>query len=200
NVNSMGFGTTATNVTYTADFDDILASRTAANYPIGNGKVLGLAPDGMGTHANPTRFQENDGTAIDASTWNRVDEVPANSTADYIKQVTANNASYIELTFADTAEMCINAVGAVIAYHSSAGGGNTGKTSIFHGAAENVVYSGTMGVATLVYRRATVSAGAGVWTPALLNALVARVGYSSDVNPVPYWDALLLEYDVPISF
>ena len=34
----------------------------------------------------------------------------------------------------------------------------------------------------------------------LLNAVVARVGYSSDVTPNPYWDALLLEYDVPISF
>ena len=40
----------------------------------------------------------------------------------------------------------------------------------------------------------------GPWTTALLNALVARVGYASDVSPNPYWDALLLEYDVPISF
>ncbi|MCU0282150.1 MAG: hypothetical protein MUE66_10125, partial [Acidimicrobiia bacterium] len=40
-VSGIGFGTTATNVTYTANFDDIIASRTAANYPIGNGKVLG---------------------------------------------------------------------------------------------------------------------------------------------------------------
>jgi hypothetical protein len=154
----------------------------------------------MGTHLNPTRFQNNDNTAIDANSWTRVDEVPATSTADYIKQITTGNTSYIELTFADTTETCINAVGAVIAYHSSAAGPNTGKTSIFNGSTENIVYSGNMGTAGLTYRRATVSAGAGAWTAALVNALVARVGYSSDVSPVPYWDALLLEYDVPIDF
>jgi hypothetical protein len=200
NLNSIGFGTTATNVTYTANFDDVIASRTSANYPIGDGKVLALAPNGMGTHLNPTRFQNNDNTAIDANSWTRVDEVPATSTADYIKQITTGNTSYIELTFADTTETCINAVGAVIAYHSSAAGPNTGKTSIFNGSTENIVYSGNMGTAGLTYRRATVSAGAGAWTAALVNALVARVGYSSDVSPVPYWDALLLEYDVPIDF
>jgi hypothetical protein len=200
NVTSIRWGTTATNVTYTANFDDIVASRTSAHYPIGNGKVLSLAPSGMGTHLNPTRFQNNDNTAIDANSWTRVDEIPATSTADYVKQITTGNTSYVEFAFADTAETCINAVGAVIAYHSSVAGTNSGKTSIFNGSTENVVYSGSMGTAGLTYRRAIVSAGAGAWTTALVNALVARVGYSSDVSPVPYWDALLLEYDVPIDF
>jgi len=154
----------------------------------------------MGTHLYPTRFQDNDGTAVDSTSWARVDEVPATSTADSIKQITSGSTSYIELTFADTAETCINAVGAVVAYHSSAAGTNSGRTSVFNGAAENIVYSGSMGVTTLGYRRAIVSAGGGAWTQALLNALRARVGRSGDVSPVPYWDALLLEYDVPISF
>ena len=57
-----------------------------------------------------------------------------------------------------------------------------------------------MGVTALGYKLAMVSAGAGAWTTAMLNALIARVGYSSDVSPVPYWDALLLEYDVPINW
>lgn len=200
NVSSIGFGTTATNVTYTANFDDIIASRTSADYPIGNGKVLSLVPDGMGTHLNPAQFQNDDNTAINANTWNRVDEVPQNSTADYIKQITIGTTSYIELTFPDTTETCINAVGAVVAYHSSAAAGNNGRTYIRSGATQTTVYSGSMGVTALTYRSVMVLSGAGAWTPALLNALVARVGYSSDVTPFPYWDALLLAYDVPISF
>jgi hypothetical protein len=200
NVTGIGFGTTATNVTYTANFDDVIASRTSSDYPIGNGKVLALAPNGMGTHLNPTRFQDNDSTAVDSTSWTRVDEVPANSTADYVKQITIGTTSYLEFTFADTTENCINAVGAAVAYHSSAAGTNSGKTSIFNGATENIVYSGSMGGTTLTYKRASVSAGAGAWTTALLNALVARVGYSGTVFPMPYWDALLLEYDVPINW
>jgi hypothetical protein len=200
NVNGLIWGTTATNVTYTANFDDAIASRTSGDYPIGNGKVLALAPNGMATHLNPTRFQEDDNTAIDANTWNRLDEIPATSTSDYVKQVSTGNTSYIGLTFADTAETCINAVSGLVAYHSSAAGTNVGKTSIFNGSTENIIYSGTMGVTALGYKRAMVSAGAGAWTTAMLNALIARVGYSSDVSPVPYWDALLLEYDVPINW
>jgi hypothetical protein len=114
--------------------------------------------------------------------------------------VTTGTTSYVEFTFADTAEACINAVGAVLAYHSSAALTNNGKTSVFNGATENVVYSGSMGVTALGYKRVMVSAGAGAWTASLVNALVARVGYSGDVSPVPYWDALLLEYDVPVSW
>jgi hypothetical protein len=196
----ISFGTGATNVTYTENFDDIIASPTSADYPIGNGKVLSLAPNGMGTSVNPTYFRNNDNTSIDATSWTRVDDVPATSTADFVKQTTANSTSYVEFAFADTTETCINAVSAVLAYHGAGALANNGKTSIFNGTAENVVYSGAMNRTTLGYKRAVVSAGAGAWTPALLNALVARVGYSSDISPVPYWDALLLEYDVPINW
>jgi hypothetical protein len=34
---------------------------------------------------------------------------------------------------------------------------------------------------------------AATWTPATVNGLKARVGYSTDVTPNPYWDGLLLE-------
>ena len=196
----ISLGTGSTSVTYTANFDDMIISRTAADYPIGNGKVLALAPNGMGTSLNPTYFRDNDGSSIDANSWARVDDVPATSTADFVKQTAANGTGYVEFTFANTAETCINAVGAVAAYHSSASGTNVGKTSVFNGTTESIVYSGSMGVTTLGYKRAVVSAGSGAWTSSLVNALKARVGYSTDSSPNPYWDALLLEYDVPLNW
>lgn len=197
---AVNFGTGFTNVSYTANFDDVIVSRTAADYPIGNGMVLALAPDGMGAHNRADRFRNNDNTSIDAASWTRVDEVPATSSADYVKQTTRNNASYVEFTFADTAETCINAVGALVAYHSADTATSNGKASIFSGAVESVVYSGDMSGTTLRYRRAVVSPAGGAWTASLVSALVARVGYSTDVNPNPYWDALLLEYDVPVDW
>jgi hypothetical protein len=57
------------------------------------------------------------------------------------------------------------------------------------------VYNGTVGSTTLVYKSAMVTPAASAWTTSALNGLVARVGFSTDVNPVPFWDALQLEYD-----
>ncbi len=150
--------------------------------------------------SNPTYSRDDDGTSIDANSWARVDDVPATSTADFVKQTTANGTGYVEFTFADTAETCINAVGAVAAYHSSASGTNVGKISVFNGTTESMVYSGSMGVTTLGCKRAVVSAGSGAGTSSLVNALEARVGYSTDSSPNPYWDALLREYDVPLNW
>ncbi|MBN2113924.1 MAG: hypothetical protein JW785_07350 [Acidimicrobiia bacterium] len=198
---AINFGTGVTNVTYTAHFDDIIVSPNAADYPIGNGKVLGLAIDGAGSHSQPNRFRNNGGSNIDASSWTRVDDIPADTTADFVFQRNAVATRYLEFTFADTTEeSCINAVSALLAYHSAGTAANNGKASIFNGATETVVYSGDMSVTSLAYARAVVSPGGGAWAPAALNGLVARVGYSTDVNPNPYWDALLLEYDVPLAW
>jgi hypothetical protein len=199
-ITSIDFGTEVTNVTYTANFDDVIVSRTPTDYPIGNGKVLSLAPDGMGTHSGPNRFRHDDNSNINAGSWMRVDDVPADSASDYVKQTTGDPRRYLEFNFADTAESCINAVGARLVYHAAAAGPNDGSTYIYSGGTQTVVHSGDMGLATLGYANAVVSSGSSAWTPALLNALVARVGFSGDVNPNPYWDALLLEYDVPISW
>jgi len=200
-VSSIEFGTTAAGVTYTANFDDVIASFDSAAYPIGNGKVLGLPVDGVGSHSQPNRFRNNGGSNINASSWTRVDDIPADTTADFVLQRNSAGNRYLEFTFADTTEeSCINAVSALLAYHSAGTAANNGRAGIYDGAAETVVYSGDMSVTSLAYARAVVSSGGGAWAPAAVNGLVARVGYSTDVNPNPYWDALLLEYDVPIAW
>ena len=32
------------------------------------------------------------------------------------------------------------------------------------------------------------------WTTTAVNGLLLRIGYAGDINPVPYWDAAVLEY------
>jgi hypothetical protein len=195
----LGFGTTDSNAAYAANYDDIIASRAASDYPIGDGKVLALRVNGVGSHDGSNRFRNDDNSGIDGDSWTRVDDVPADSTADYVKQVTAAGNRYLEFTFADTAETCINAVGALLAYHSAGSGNNSGTASIFNGGSESVIFSGRMNSTTLSYAHTVVSPGGAAWTTAAVNSLVARVGYANDVNPNPYWDALLLEYDVPVG-
>lgn len=175
-------------------FDDLMVSSTSADYPIGELSVSSLALNGMGTSVNPPSFQHDDNTAINATSYTRLDETPMTSLADYIKQVTSNTTRYIEMTFADTTQECIRGVSAVLAYHGSATQANTGKTSIFDGTTERIVYSGAMNVTALNYKSLVVPPITAPWSQAALNGLLVRVGYSSDINPVPYWDAVLLEY------
>jgi hypothetical protein len=175
-------------------FDDVMASSTSADYPLGDLRVSPLALDGMGTSNNPPSFQNNDNTAINATSYTRLDETPMTSLVDYIKQVTQNNARYIEMTFADTTQGCIHGVSAVLAYHGAGTANNTGKTSIFDGTTERIVYSGAMNVTALNYKSLLVPPIAVPWSQAALNGLKVRVGYSSDNNPLPFWDAVLLEY------
>lgn len=175
-------------------FDDVMVSSTSADYPIGELSIDVLAPNGMGTSVNPPSFQHEDNSAINATTYARLKETPMTSLADYIKQVTANAGRYIEMTFADTTHECIRGVSAVLAYHGAATQANNGKTSIFDGTTERVVYSGAMNLTALGYKSLALPPVTAPWSQAALNGLLVRVGYSSDNNPLPYWDAVLLEY------
>jgi hypothetical protein len=94
------------------------------------------------------------------------------------------------LTIATTAG-CVAGVG-IVAYRAASSAADNGKTSIFDGPTERILFSGDMSEVALAYRSAIVPR-AGGWTTAAVNALRARIGYSSDVSPNPFWEALLLE-------
>ena len=197
-VRALRLGSTVGADVYTVNFDDVMASATASDYPIGEGSVLPLRPDGVGTHNVPGSFLHDDGSAIDAATHQRLDDDPLTSSADYVRQQVAGAASYVELTLGDTSATCVTAVAGIVAYHSASSARNRGKSSIFDGATERILFNGDMSEVGLFYRSAIV-ARAGGWTTAAVNGLRARIGYSTDVSPLPYWDALLLEVGTGVS-
>jgi hypothetical protein len=192
-----GLGATANPSVYTANFDDVLVANQAKAYPIGDGKVVRLILDGVGTHDTPGNFRDNDNTAVDATSWQRVDDVPMTSLADYVLELNNGATNYLEFTFENTTETCIREISAVLAYHSATNAGNNGKGSIFAGTSESIMFSGDMGGTAIRYGSAIVTPATAPWSQAAVDALVARVGYSSDANPDPYWDAVLLELAVP---
>ena len=186
--------------TFTANYDDLMYSFTGSDYPLGDGKILALKPNAMGTSVGAGNFQNELGGAIDANSWNRLDDVPMQNSTDYIKQVTASSTSYLEVNFDDTVETCIRAVhGWVVFDPQNTNQANASKTSAFDGATESVIDSGDNAANNSVFRpvSARVAPAAGTWTPAALNGLVMRIGYATDVSPVTMWHSLLLEYDVP---
>jgi hypothetical protein len=181
---------------FTAHYDDVFTSVTAGDYPLGDGKILALRPDAEGASNTRNNFGSEAGTIMPTNPHLRLDDNPMNSTSDWLWQDTASGTSFIELTFQNVAQTCIKGVSAIVAYNSSATGGNVGKTSIFSGATERVVLNGDMsaGGTGLRYARSIISPAGSYWTQTALNGLVVRFGYSTDNVPEPRWHAFVLEY------
>jgi hypothetical protein len=177
------------------NYDDVVVSTNSADYPFGDGKVIALKPSAMGTNSGAGNFQDDDNSAVDAATWGRLDDQPMSGFTDWAKQVSASAASYLEVQIADTSETCFNGVSGLVSYAASGTSTNDGKTSVYDGATQSVVYSGVMNTTTLSYASAILTP-ATTWSQAAVNGLKARIGYSSNVAAVPYWNALMLEVDV----
>jgi len=127
--------------TFTANYDDFVFSTNGAQYPLGDGRVRALSPNGMGTHVGAASFTDDDGTPVDAASWQRLDEIPMNTTTDYIQMTSAGASNYIEITMADTTETCIRAAEGVLTLHSTSTNANGAKVSMFQGAQETVLRS-----------------------------------------------------------
>ena len=97
-----------------------------------------------------------------------------------VRQQANNAGSYVEFGLQATTETCIRDVSAVLAYHAAATAADNGKTSIFDGASETVVFGGDMSQTGLQYKSAVVTPAAASWNQTAVNGLVARVGYSTD--------------------
>jgi hypothetical protein len=195
--NGFALGATANASVYTANYDDLFVATQPTAYPLEDSRIVPLAPSSMGTSVGGDNFRNNDGTAIDANSWQRLDDVPMTSSADYVRQQANSGTSYVEFGLQDTLETCIRSISAVLAYHAAGTAADNGKASIFDGTTESVVFSGDMSQTALQYKSAVVAPAASIWTQGALNGLVARVGYSTDTTPNPYWDSIILEAAVP---
>ena len=190
-------GSENTSNVFTAHYDDVLMSRTASDYPIGDGRILSLAPDSVRLPASP-ELTDDDNTAVDSTSFTRLDEVPLSAVTDAVKQGAPGTASFAEFGFEDTSAACIRAVTAASSQAAQLSTAtNHGKTAVHDGGTESVVWDGNMAfnTSTAYLRTARVAPAGGKWTATAVNGLAARVGYSSDVTPAPRWDALRLEFD-----
>ncbi len=196
------FGTQSAE-TFSAHYDDIMLTFESADYPLGDGRVYAVYPDGMGTSVGATNFRDDDGTAIDAASWARLDEVPMAPITDYIQQTTASTTSYVELTMQNTTETCIRGARGYFTSHSPVSVSNKTnhmKISAFSGAQESIIYEGnTLSSSTTqsIDRSANVTP-ATTWSQSALNAIVLRFGYSNSLaNGNPLVDGAMVEYEVP---
>ena len=193
----MRWGSSSDTNLYTAFYDDLVISHTSADYPIGDGVVKAVRPNGQGTHATSGSFQNHDNSAIGASSPGYLDEDPITSNTDYVKQVTAGTGSYLEFTFPDVNE-CVDGVVATVGYHASGTSANAARTDIkVGGVTTSVVTNMNATSLTRVVKKIAPSGSAWVYTD--LNDAVVRFGYASTISSrIPYLDAVTLEYNVPV--
>jgi hypothetical protein len=189
-------------------FDDIVASITSGDYPLGGTdevEIVGLRPGSDGTHNNAANIMEDSaGNDIDGSTYyayDKLDENPWATTADadYVRQTGNGTGNYCEVNFADTAETTILGARAFLQYASASTSGNTGgcimidedavSTTLYGAAGALADYSET----SAFYKSVMMPTPAGGWDAAAVNAIKCRFGYSDDAAPDPYWLALMLE-------
>ena len=185
---------------FTAYYDDAAFSTTSADYPLPDGRILGLSPNSVSSVTDPSsRIQTDTSVAVTAggSAWQRLDDVPLTSLTDYIKQTAVDTAAIARLGFTDTSRnACVDAVYAVVDVHSSGTTANSAQTNILDGATSRSVYNGDMSPAAAhEYHGALITPATGTWTATKLNGLVGEVGRASSVGSLPYWDALMLEYE-----
>jgi hypothetical protein len=177
-------------------------------------------------NAGVNTMEDNAGTDIGATAaWSIIDDVPMSEITTYIQQSTIGAGNYAEVAFADapTTEMgTINAISAILAYSaSSATNTNLAETRIRRGDGTptdvlglGAAGTGANGAQTTavgtgwdmsdtgpIYKAALVPLSANGtdyigWTIPLLNALLLRVGFGTDVTPVPRWGNIILEVDI----
>jgi len=193
-VNGGLLGSVDSTDSFSANYDDVAASAAAADYPLGDGAVLSLSPTSMGASSGAANFTDGTGAAIDANSYTAVDDQPLSSTADWLKQVTASGSSYLELGLGDASRTCIEGVSAIVAYAASGTSASNGATVLRDGSVDRTVYGGPMNTTSLRYASTIIPPAGGQWTRAELNALTARIGYSTNVGSQPYWHGLMLQY------
>ena len=199
-VSTIRLGSTLGADAFTANYDDVFISTTFGDYPIGDGTIVGLRPDGMGTNATPGSFRNDDDSAINATTYQRIDDTSVTTGADYVSQPTVGVNDYIEVTLGNANASCVVGVSGLVVYDAAANGGsNVAKTTIVDGGTERIVWSGDMSTTTLTYKSAILTPAVAPWTPGAVDGLMARIGYASNVTPVPFWDGLLVEVATGIS-
>jgi hypothetical protein len=171
-------------------------------WPIPDFQVELLGPVGEGTHVNSGSFTDDAANSPPVTPHLRVDEIPVSTTGtDFISQTTIGASDYIELLLSNPtnreAPIGIHCVGE----RSNGGGFNSSNISlrIVNASGSESIFAGAFisGQSFIGNGIRTGLAAAPSWSAEDVDAMVARIGFSSDVTPTPEIHAVFLEVAAP---
>ena len=192
------------------NFDDYIVYNAVGDYALlktlGPFSICGLNPVGVGTHSTPGNFQDEASVALtggDTTSWNKIDDLPSvPDTSTYVKQVTSTG--YLEYKMAQPpVGVSVIAARAIMVVFSSTTVANNMSFRSYDGTTESGdIQSATVGSTTIVYRGGMFPhASGGSWSIQDWVAQTARfrIGYSSDISPVPQITAAMIELAVGMA-
>lgn len=182
-ITTMQLGTANTNQgTANVNFDDWIYGTTLADYPYGEHTVELLKPISDGTHSTTgTNVTNQAGTVIGGAfttAYQLVDEVPPEST-DYIKQIVVASGDYAEVVFATPTGTPWGAT-YWCAIEGEAANAADLLLRVVNSSGTTLLDQGGTGAVSGTTRRYSVGYLAGDPT-----GNKGRVGFASDVSPVP---------------
>jgi hypothetical protein len=170
-------------------YDDV--ADDDGGYPLGDGRIVGLRPNGMGTIV--AGLQNDDGTAVSSSSWSRLIDSPMTSILDYIKATSTSGTAQVlmdDTPISGTAR----GIRGTLMYHASATSPNDVTTStIYNDGSSQVFATGDFSQATIHDTTKMLTPPAAGWTGTEINGASWQLGPAADINPQPYWDSLLWE-------
>lgn len=202
-------------------FDDLVVSKTAGDYPLGFGRILGLRPNATGAHSLAVGQLERgqagvggafvDFTTLPGSdsnqtggtnTWNDLDDTPFGGVSDLIRQ--NNVAAHAEYQLEDTGTtQTANAVRMVGLHAEQAAlGGNNAMGLVNLSGQVDTAYSIDPTTTASYYGGVRIArpagAGGGPWTGTDVDQVRLRIGSSnagSGATTRPLTHAIMLEAD-----
>lgn len=209
NFTAINFGnsSTAAGLRSILNIDDLMLYNAVGDFDllrgIGPYGIVLLNPVAVGTHGTPGNFQDHLAATItsgDTTTWQEIDDLTtAADTATFVQQTVTTG--YLEYKMAKPPQGDgIIAMRAYMAVFSSTTVANNISFRAFDGTTEGAdLHSASVGSTTVVWRGAQVPRpGGGDWPISdwISQAARMRIGYSSDINPVPQITALAVEMAV----
>jgi hypothetical protein len=202
--------------TITAHYDDVVASKIFAAYPLGPHVVRLLVPETTGatvsgTSTNFQRFTANGTLAnVNGTEGALLDDIPPtiSASSDGVVQVTAASSDYIEIPMTTYTLAPNEIIAGVRALASLWGGTGSGTGTLgfrgYDGLTETTFVAASTSFdpdsltavsATypLWYHGQWSGAASGAWTQTRLNAAALRGGYSTDATPDMGFSAMYLE-------
>lgn len=197
--------------------DDVVLSTTAADYPIGGGKVLSYVPNADGTHTFTTTIGVRGTTAAptgggniagstDSYQWINARPMGggASDSTRLWNQQTNGSTLYGEVGFEDSVEVYPpRGIDVIIIRRDASTGTGDSTFKLNDNGTENTIYAtgAVAGVASDEYHRkhyATAPSTGVAWTTALFNGVKFRFGYSADANPDHYCRGVMIEAEFPV--
>lgn len=202
--------------TCTADIyiDNLVTAWDSADYPIDKGFVNSYIFNADGSHniAGPGDFENELGTDFSNSStnvWESMSKRPMpSSITTYLNLLApANSTDYVQCAFENSAESVAPLALSIIAAFHAAGtsANNLGirvgtDASVFTTGNSSYIHNATVGSTSIIYAVLELpekpGTSGGAWDTSAFNNLCVRI-YSSDANPDPRVDALMVEAFFP---